>query len=321
MIKNSSRGLFLGFVLIAAACAPSTQAPPGYQGVIELDQRVIAFEVAGRVTSVEVHRGDKVKDTVLAHVDDKAAQLARDARAHELEAAQGDLSLVKAGARPQDVAAVAAQVRAAAAVEDALKKTADRTRALAGGGSVSQAELDRVEADLSRATAEKQSAESRLASLQAGARTQEVARAKARVAAAESAVALEDERLARYTSRSHGPTELEVLDVHVEPGELATMGAPVATLADTGHPYVDVFVPQNQIDGVKIGAKAEVRVDSPVTMFPGAVEDVSHHTEFTPRYLFTDRERTNLVVRVRVRVEGPERKLHAGVPSFVKIER
>lgn len=321
MIKNLLAGLFLGFAGVIAGCAAPTQAPPGFQGVVELDQRVIAFEVAGRVTSVDARRGDRVKDGApLVHVDDRAERLARDARAHELEAAQGDLALLQAGARPQDIAAAAAQVRASKAVEDALGKTADRTRALFGSGSLSQAELDRAEADLARATAERQSLEQRLASLQAGARTQELARAKARVAGAEAAVALEDERLARYVPSARGQ-DLEVLDVHVEPGELAITGAPVATLADTAHPYVDVFVPQNQIDGIKPGARAVVRVDSPRLDFAGAVEDVAHHTEFTPRYLFTDRERANLVVRVRVRVEDPERKLHAGVPSFVTIER
>jgi HlyD family secretion protein len=321
MINNSHAPIFAGFLLLLGSCAPATSAPPGLQGVMELDQRIIAFEVAGRILSVDVHRGDHVHDTILAHVDDKAARLARDARQHELEAAEDDLALLKAGARPQDVASTAAQVRAAKAAVDIATKTVERTRALRASTSISQAELDRAEAELQRATAEKQSLEQRLGSLQAGARSQEIARAKARIAGAASAVALEDERLLRYTPKSHGTADLEVLDVHVEPGELATVGAPIATLADTAHPYVDVFVPQNQIDGVKIGAKAEVRVDSPATPFAGVVEDIAHHTEFTPRYLFTDRERQNLVIRVRVRVEDPERKLHAGIPSFVKVAR
>jgi hypothetical protein len=53
----------------------------------------------------------------------------------------------------------------------------------------------------------------------------------------------------------------------------------------------------------------------------GTVENVARKTEFTPRYLFSDRERSNLVVRVRVRVNDPERHLHAGVPAFVSIDR
>jgi hypothetical protein len=50
----------------------------------------------------------------------------------------------------------------------------------------------------------------------------------------------------------------------------------------------------------------------------GRVEHVARHTEFTPRFLFSERERPNLVVRVRVRIDDPERKLHAGLPARVE---
>jgi hypothetical protein len=51
------------------------------------------------------------------------------------------------------------------------------------------------------------------------------------------------------------------------------------------------------------------------------VESVSPDTEFTPKFLFSDRERPHLVVRVRVRVEDPQRRLHSGVPAFAQVER
>jgi hypothetical protein len=63
-----------------------------------------------------------------------------------------------------------------------------------------------------------------------------------------------------------------------------------------------------------------VRVDTG-EMLPGAVEWISPRTEFTPRFLFSDRERPNLVVRVRVRIDDPERRLHAGVPAFAEIAK
>jgi hypothetical protein len=44
---------------------------------------------------------------------------------------------------------------------------------------------------------------------------------------------------------------------------------------------------------------------------------VGRNLEFTPRYLFSEKERSNLVVRVRVRVEDPRHLLRAGVPAFV----
>ena len=51
------------------------------------------------------------------------------------------------------------------------------------------------------------------------------------------------------------------------------------------------------------------------------MENVGRKTEFTPRFIFSERERPNLVVRIRVRIEDPEERLHAGVPAFVTFER
>jgi hypothetical protein len=50
------------------------------------------------------------------------------------------------------------------------------------------------------------------------------------------------------------------------------------------------------------------------------VEDIARRTEFTPKFLFSERERPNLVVRVKIRVEDPGERLHAGVPAFVVIQ-
>ena len=51
----------------------------------------------------------------------------------------------------------------------------------------------------------------------------------------------------------------------------------------------------------------------------GKVEYVAQRTEFTPRFLFSEQERPNLVVRVRVRVDDDQERLHAGVPAFATI--
>jgi HlyD family secretion protein len=93
------------------------------------------------------------------------------------------------------------------------------------------------------------------------------------------------------------------------------------TLADLAHPYVDVFVPQQRIAGIQVGQRAQVRVDGLDKPVEGLVERIATKVEFTPRYLYSEKERSTLMIRVRVRVADRERVLHAGVPSFVTIER
>ena len=50
----------------------------------------------------------------------------------------------------------------------------------------------------------------------------------------------------------------------------------------------------------------------------GHIEHIFPKTEFTPRFLFSEGERPNLVLRTRVRVDDPQQRLHGGVPAFVE---
>jgi HlyD family secretion protein len=302
-----------------AGCQLGDHLPPGFQGIVELDERVMACEVPGRVRDVAVHRGDVVTDgTELARLDDTLARLSHDARRQDEASARADLALLQAGARHEDVESLAAEVHGAAAQVNFARETADRARALSAQGSIANVQADQASTDLEKALSEHRSLAERLRGMKQGARPEEIARAQARVDALALETELEEEQLERHVVRARGNGM--VVDVNVEPGELAAIGTPVATIADVAHPYIDVFVPEGQLDGVRLGIKATVRVDSTATPIDGAIEYVSPKTEFTPRFLFSEQERPHLVVRVRVRAHDPEQRLHAGVPAFVRFE-
>jgi HlyD family secretion protein len=110
-----------------------------------------------------------------------------------------------------------------------------------------------------------------------------------------------------------------VLDVHVEAGEVVAAGTPVVTIGDTAHPYVDVFVPQQDLAPVRVGVRAAIHVDASAQAFAGTVEHISRRTEFTPRFIFSRKERAALVIRVRIRIDDPQHALHPGTPAFVTI--
>jgi HlyD family secretion protein len=299
-------------------CRRASPLPAGYQGLVAYDEHVVSFEVPGRVERVEVRRGDRVTGTqAVAVLDDAIELLTTDARRQDANAAQADLALLESGSRHEDIASLADDLHGAGSSEDLLRVNAERARHLYGDGSLAKSELDKAEADLQRATFERQSLEQRLAALRRGARPEELARARARFDQSKAQLALEEELLARHTLRAGEPGE--VIDVATKAGELAAVGTPAITVADTTHPYVDVFVPQGELEGVVAGARAEVRVDATSAPFAATVEYVSPETEFTPKFLFSDRERPHLVVRVRVRIDDKDRRLHSGVPAFARM--
>jgi HlyD family secretion protein len=145
-----------------------------------------------------------------------------------------------------------------------------------------------------------------------------VAGADARAGAAAAGESLATQRVDLY--HLHAPAAGVVLDVVVEPGEVVAAGAPVVVVADPAHPFADVFVPQADLGGVRVGQPARVEVDGDRRRFAGRVEHVARRAEFTPRFVFSESERPNLVIRVRVRIDDPEHRLHAGVPAFVALE-
>lgn len=328
MINNSRRvaaGVVVAAMTVALAAFfgcrnAASQGPAPFQGVVEFEERQLGFELGGRITEITVTRGSRVKkDDVIAHLDESLEEAQRATRESEVKAARAQVAVVEAGSRPEEIRSLQARIRAAQATEDLLKKNLDRETKLHERGVTPQATIDEIVGQLDRATGERESLEQTLRGLKKGARNEEVASAQARAEATESAVKLEDVRIGRHELRA--PEEGDVLDVHVKSGEVVAAGTPVVTVADTSQPYADVFVPQGDLAGIQIGVPASVRVDSLPQPIKGRVEYVSPRTEFTPRFLFSDRERPNLVIRVRIRIDDAQHRLHAGVPAFVTIER
>jgi HlyD family secretion protein len=310
----------LSLLIAAAACRARDADADAYQGVVEYEERDLAFEVSGRVQELAVHEGDALPPgALIARVDPELEQSALSASEAERRAAEAQLALVRAGARPEDLRALRARLDAARASERLLRTSADRAHQLYEGHAAPRATLDEADAELARAEAERRAAEETLQAATNGARRQEVAQAADRAAAATASSELARRRVARYELRALEPSE--VLEVHLRAGETAAVGQPVVTVADTGHPYADVFVPQGNLGGIRVGAPARARVDSLAREVTGRVERVLRRTEFTPRYIFSRDERSNLVVRVRIRFDDPERALHAGVPLFARIAR
>jgi HlyD family secretion protein len=323
MIKNNLAPWVLVAVLGGAGLASGCRVAHGaeltaLQGVVELEETPIGFELGGRLTQLLVKEGDVVEvGAVLARIDDTLERSSRVARESEAQVAKQQASAVKAGARGEEVRSLASRVAAAKATEDLLQKQATRQRTLLEKGVIAAAAVDDIEGQLARATAEREALEHSLKLLRQGARQEDVSVAEARAQAALAVLELNDARLVRHELKS--PIRGTVLDVNFEQGEVVGAGSPVFTLADTHQPYVDVFVPQAQISRVKVGQGARIKVDALSAELGGKVEHIARRTEFTPRYLFSERERSTLVVRVRVRIDDPKEQMRAGAPAFVRL--
>jgi HlyD family secretion protein len=311
-------------VLLAALAGCGSKSAldqPGWrQGVVEHDDRDLCFELAGTVKTVAVDRGAEVTaGQEMARIDDtleRATQEAREADAREAEAA---LALLRAGTRAQELAILRAQDAAAATALEVARTDLDRARAVEERDALSRSAFDAARDRASHAESDRATAAQRLSEGIEGPRPEELASAVAHLEAARAAAALERERVGLCVIRS--PITGRVVTKDLDPGEAALPGRPVLTVADAKHPYIDVFVPEDELAGLAIGGQAEARVDGDDRSYRAAIEDIGRQLEYTPRYLFSRGDRPNLMMRVRVRVDDPDERLHAGVPAAVHFTR
>ena len=327
-------------------------------GTVEARDIRVGSKVGGRIDKVLVQEGDYVKPgQVLITFDDRelqasleqsranAEKMRRGYRPEEIAEmraaaaqAKADYQMRENGYRQEDIDAAKADRDRAKADEVRSHLDFQRYQALADKDLVSKQQRDTAEANWKMALAQQQNAEHKLDELQRGYRPEEIASAEAKyrqtqatlekfengnrhedVDAAKAAYAYDQ---ARYREREVlAPTAATVEVLDVRPGDLIAPNTPIATLLERDQIYIRIYIPETELGRVKLGQKAEVRVDSfPNTIFDGEVEQINQQAEFLPRNVQTREERVHQVFGVKIRIKDPAGHVLAGMAADVKLK-
>jgi HlyD family secretion protein len=154
-------------------------------------------------------------------------------------------------------------------------------------------------------------AEAELALVQAGARPDQIAQARAAVGDASANVAASQARLDEAAVVAPVDGVVDGLDLH--PGDLVQAGAPVATVDSYADPWVRIFVAQSDLGRFKIGGAVDALSDA-ITgrVFSARIESIDSSAQFTPRDVQTASDRADLAFGVKVRIHDPDRVLREG---------
>ena len=118
----------------------------------------------------------------------------------------------------------------------------------------------------------------------------------------------------------YAPLNGVVIKKNVEEGETVGAGTAVFTIGDLENPWIKVYVKEDKLGLVKLGQKAEIRVDTyPLKSYEGTVTYISSEAEFTPKNVQTQEERVKLVFGVKVSVKNQNDELKPGMPADVRI--
>ncbi len=242
----------------------------------------------------------------------KALKQQLDAANATVANAQAQYDLIKAGARPGQLDTAQAQIDGARAQVDNAAAQVDSAQAKADAGQ-SQADAAQSQADAAQSQAD-------AVQSQADAATAQAKAAQAQVEAARAALNIYQVQLDKMSIKA--PVEGRVLSRSIQPGEVASPGAPLLVLGQLNDLTITVYIPEDRYGTISLGETAQVRVDSfSGVIFTAKVSYIADKAEFTPRNVQTAAGRRSTVFAVKLSIENPEGQLKPGMPADVKFGR
>ena len=192
-----------------------------------------------------------------------------------------------------EVNQAAANLDAVAATLDNAEKLLKRRLELIGIGGVSQEDLDQALSNRDQL--------------------------RANFLQGEAALSIAMDNLS-YTE-AFAPTDGVILTRIREPGTVVNPADPVYTLSVTSPVWVRAYVDEPHLGQVYYGMPCEIYTDiEDGIVYTGKVGFISPVSEFTPKTVETTQLRTDLVYRLRIYADNPDRGLVQGMPVTVKLK-
>lgn len=289
-------------------------------GNVEVTEVDLGFKSSGRLSELLVEEGQWVKkgDRLASLERTELESLVNQNRAH-LSEMQARVEELNAGSRPQELEQAGAGVRTAGAELVKAKNDYGRAEMLYKNGAISEQQMDAAKRGYDVAMAQHQKALEVMSLAKEGPRKEELKAAKERIQQATAALRVSEERL--NDAVLYAPVSGVVLRKNIEPGETVASGVPVYTIGDLENPWVKVYVKEEKLGLLKLGAKAGITVDSyPGKIYEGKVTYLSSEAEFTPKSVQTQEERVKLVFGAKVSVKNVNDELKPGMPADVRIK-
>ncbi len=296
----------------------SAVPPPGtLYGNVEIRQVDLAFNAAGRVAGMARREGDPVHTgDALADLDDVSYRNNHELAVARRDQARANLALLLAGTRAERIDQARARVASAEANLAHAQALFSRQEDLVRRNVASHQNFEDARLGLESGRAQLARLRATLAEAIAGPRAEEIAAAHSALRASEAEVAVAAEMLAR--THLLAPADGIVMTRVIEPGTVVLPSEPVYSLAIAGEVWVRAFVPEPLLGLAATGRDVQVRTDGG-REYAGRIGYVSPVAEFTPKTVETPELRTQLVYRLRIRIEAPDDGLRQGMPVTITL--
>jgi HlyD family secretion protein len=308
------------FGIAALGLLPGCEPVPqdGWQGYVEAEYTYVAPLESGRITALDVVRGDQVAaGQKLFALEDDAERAARDQAAAELAQAEADLADLQKGARPEDLAIIQAQLdEARSSLSLSVPRLARREK-MVKGSIIGEEELDEAKAAILSDRGNIAEYQARLAEARLPARADQIAAAEQLVEARRANLAEAAWRLSRRQETA--PAAGRVEDVFYRAGETAGSAQPVVSLLTPERLKLRFFVPEPDLARLAIGQRVAVSCDGCAPGLTATIRFIAREAEFTPPVIYSLTRREKLVFLVEATPDDLTQSWHPGLPVDIQV--
>ncbi len=292
--------------------------PETLYGNVEIRQVDLSFNAEGTVIAMPKHEGDRVSQgETIAELDPKTYQSALDLAVARRDSAQAQLDLLLAGTRPEQIDQARANVAAAQASLANAETTFERQRGLAITNASTKQLLDDARMGLDAGRAKLDQMQAALTEAVNGPRAQDIAAARAQLQAAEATAELARIQLSR--TKLVAPANGTIMTRVIEPGTVVLPATNVYSMALDDEVWVRSFAPEPLLPRLTPGIEVTIGADGITRSYRGRIGYVSPVAEFTPKTVETPELRTQLVYRLRIRVQDPDSSMRQGMPVTIRL--
>jgi putative peptide zinc metalloprotease protein len=326
-------GIYGAFILVMFVPYPLDVG--GEFKLLPIAELGVRVQVSGEVEAVFAREGEWVKKGQLLAILSSREQTRKGEEAKAaIEEAEANLRLLQSGPKPEEIAKAEQEVRAAAKSLEYSTSQANRAEQMFKAKAIPEKDYEnalRVR-DMDRERYE--SSRKQLELVKSGFRDEQINAVKAEIRRLNVELSHAEEliKLARIYSPMEGTVITPQLSEKI--GQYLATGELLAVIEDARTLVVEVEVPEEDIEEVKIGAEVKVRTwASPTTVYSGRVKEIATVAyEKSRRRIergYSDREwlieqneiirEKGRVVRVLAEIDNPEGILKTDMTGYAKI--
>lgn len=242
------------------------------------DQASVVPKLSAPVQKFSVSRGDHVQTgQLLATLENRDLVAAVNQAKAQVAQAESNLRATTAATVPEQVTKAQIDVASAQQTAEAARVVVENRKKMFEQGALARKLVDDAEVAYAQAKSQLEAAQEHLRVLNSAGKEEQIKAAQAQVEAARGQLQAAEAQVAYSEVRS--PISGVVADRPVNPGEMASAGAPLLTIMDISRVVARVNVPQSQSTAIKLGQSATLTQIGTTETLEGRVTVVSPATD------------------------------------------